>query len=159
MRPHVFLGGSCNPTTWRRDIAKPMLDSAGVSYYDPQVEDWSPELVEVEARAKTECREWLFVLDGQTRAVASMIETTELMSTGRTVWLVVTDIPDGTEIAGAIVTGRELADLNNARAYLRDVARRHHVALHSSVEDAVGSLVRAFECQREALRRQRTRNA
>ena len=33
----VFLGGACNPTTWRQDIAMPMLDAAGISYYNPQV--------------------------------------------------------------------------------------------------------------------------
>ena len=31
----VFLGGSCNPTTWRHDVAMPLLDSFGISYYNP----------------------------------------------------------------------------------------------------------------------------
>lgn len=35
--PMVFLGGACNPTTWRRDIAMPYLDAHGISYYNPQV--------------------------------------------------------------------------------------------------------------------------
>lgn len=36
--PHsydVFLGGSCNPTTWRQDLAIPYLQDAGVSFYNP----------------------------------------------------------------------------------------------------------------------------
>ena len=33
----VFLGGSCNPTTWRRDTAMPQLEAAGTTYYNPQV--------------------------------------------------------------------------------------------------------------------------
>ena len=33
----VFLGGSCNPTTWRKDIAMPLLEAGGVTYYNPQV--------------------------------------------------------------------------------------------------------------------------
>ena len=32
----VFLGGSCNPTTWRQDIAMPLLDKNAVHYYNPQ---------------------------------------------------------------------------------------------------------------------------
>ena len=36
-REEVFLGGSCNPTTWRQDIAMPLLDKNGVNYYNPQV--------------------------------------------------------------------------------------------------------------------------
>ena len=35
----VFLGGSCNPTTWRRDIAMPLMEQSGVLYYNPQVEE------------------------------------------------------------------------------------------------------------------------
>ncbi len=33
----VFLGGSCNPTTWRRDVAIPELRKAGITFYNPQV--------------------------------------------------------------------------------------------------------------------------
>ena len=31
----VFLGGSCNPTTWRKCIAIPYLEKHGVTYYNP----------------------------------------------------------------------------------------------------------------------------
>lgn len=33
--PEVFLGGSCNPTTWRKDVAIPALDELGISFYNP----------------------------------------------------------------------------------------------------------------------------
>lgn len=33
--PEVFLGGSCNPTTWRADVAIPTLDKMGISFYNP----------------------------------------------------------------------------------------------------------------------------
>lgn len=33
--PEVFLGGSCNPTTWRADVAIPALDQLGISFYNP----------------------------------------------------------------------------------------------------------------------------
>lgn len=33
--PEVFLGGSCNPTTWRADTAIPTLDKLGISFYNP----------------------------------------------------------------------------------------------------------------------------
>lgn len=33
----VFLGGSCNPTTWRKDIAIPMLKALNITYYDPVI--------------------------------------------------------------------------------------------------------------------------
>lgn len=38
----VFLGGSCNPTTWRHDIVIPFLKSNEITYYNPQQSDWVP---------------------------------------------------------------------------------------------------------------------
>lgn len=35
MAYEVFLGGSCNPTTWRSDIAIPTLQNLGITYYNP----------------------------------------------------------------------------------------------------------------------------
>lgn len=139
----IFLGGSCNPTTWRTDIAIPLLESAGVEYYNPQVANWRPELVTIEARAKETADDLLFVIDRNTRAVASMIEATEYMTAGREVWLVVEDIADGTEITGSVITGRELEDLNNAREYLRDVATRYCYSIYGSVEEAVKDAIRS----------------
>ena len=136
----VFLGGSCNPTTWRKDVAIPALDKAGISYYNPQVDDWSPELVEVEARAKQDADALLFVIDAQTRAIASMLEAAEAITAGRHVVLAVLDIADGTGIGGQAVTGAELKDLNRARAYLRDIASRHGTQVFGSVEEAVKSI-------------------
>ena len=137
----VFLGGSCDPTTWRRDVAMPALDAAGITYYNPQVTDWKPELVEIEARAKEEADTLLFVVDGQTRAIASMLEAAECICDNREVVLVINDIPDGTEIAGQEVTVRELKDLNRARVYLADIAKRHGVLVFATVAEAVEEIV------------------
>lgn len=48
----VFLGGSCNPTTWRKNIAIPYLEKHGVTFYNPQVDVWYPELMDIEEEAK-----------------------------------------------------------------------------------------------------------
>jgi hypothetical protein len=37
--PEVFLGGSCNPTTWRADVAMPELKKQGISFYNPVIHD------------------------------------------------------------------------------------------------------------------------
>lgn len=140
----VFLGGSCDPTTWRFDTAIPALERAGVSFYNPQVDGWSPELVGIEAAAKAAARTCLFVIDSQTRAIASMLEATELVMAGRSVVLVILDIEDGTVIDSQAVTGRELKDLNRARAYLRDIATRNGAGIYESVQAAAGALVKAY---------------
>ena len=44
----VFLGGSCNPTTWRQDIAIPHFKSQEITFYNPQQANWVPEMIELE---------------------------------------------------------------------------------------------------------------
>jgi hypothetical protein len=63
----VFLGGSCNPTTWRADLAIPKFKEHDIKFYNPQVDDWSPELVAIEAKAKDEASILLFFIDDKTR--------------------------------------------------------------------------------------------
>ena len=130
----VFLGGSCNPTTWRKDVAIPALEAAGISYYNPQVDNWTPDLVEVEACAKRDAVVLLFVIDRDTRAVASMNEVVEEICRGREVVLVVQDMDPDSELAAGT---NLLKDLNRGRVYLRDIARRYGVVCYDRVEDAV----------------------
>ncbi len=73
----VYLGGSCHPTTWRRDIAIPVCEARSVTYYNPQIDDWTPDLVSVEAKAKEESSVLFFVIDNRTRAIGSMLEASE----------------------------------------------------------------------------------
>ncbi|MBT4849348.1 hypothetical protein HON36_00675 [Candidatus Parcubacteria bacterium] len=129
MKSQVFLGGSCNPTTWRQDTAMPMLTEAGVEHFNPQVEDWTPDCADLERVAKEESQVLLFVIDGQTRAIASILEVTEFVLKGRQVVLVVNDIDDGAVITDQAVTGGELKDLNRARAYAREMASNYDNAV------------------------------
>ena len=55
----VFLGGTCNGSTWR-DKLIPMLKK---EYFNPVVEDWTPECQEEERRQKE------FVCDAQTYVI------------------------------------------------------------------------------------------
>jgi hypothetical protein len=141
----VFLGGSCNPTTWRQDTVIPLLEEKGIKFYNPQVEDWRPELMELEAQAKADSEVLLFVIDLQTRAIASILEATEYGCTGRNVLIVVDFLEDGTEIDGQVITGRELSDLNRARDYLRDLTSRHdNIILCSTPKLAMGIVIHRF---------------
>ena len=92
--PAVFLGGACNPTIWRSEIAMPMLTSAGVTYFNPQTDDWDPEFVQVEAMMKERAEMLLFVLTKETRGIASMIETAEYIKDKRRVYVVIEEMSD-----------------------------------------------------------------
>jgi len=129
-RTEVFLGGSCNPTTWRKDTVIPLLEHSKVDYYNPQVDDWHPGLIALEDNAKQDALVLLFVIDGQTRAIASMVEVAELVTAGRNVVLVIEDVAEGAVIQGEQLSEGTRKDLNRCRAYLADVVmRRGHSGL------------------------------
>jgi hypothetical protein len=147
----VFLGGSCNPTSWRKDVVIPMLVKSEIDFFNPQVDNWSEELIELEATAKKNAACFLFVIDGQTRALASMIEAVELlMKDPSSFVLVVQNISNNTKIEDQTITGRELKDLNRARAYLQDCAFRNGVAVHSTVLEGAREVVRKMRSSEPA---------
>ncbi|EGZ29594.1 hypothetical protein PHYSODRAFT_474685 [Phytophthora sojae] len=133
----VFLGGSCNPTTWRHDVAMPLLDEARVRYFNPQVDEWFEELIQIEATAKETAQIVLMVVDGLTRSIVCINEAVEYICRGRKVMLVVDDIEEGTEVAGKLLSKTELADLNGARQCLRDLAIKRGVGLFPDVKAAI----------------------
>ncbi|KAE8990411.1 hypothetical protein PR003_g12880 [Phytophthora rubi] len=137
----VFLGGSCNPTTWRHDVAMPLLDAARVRYFNPQVDEWFEELIQIEAAAKETAQIVLMVVDGLTRSIVCINEAVEFICRGRKVVLVVDDIQEGTEVAGKLLSKTELADLNGARQCLRDLAVKSGVGLFVDVKAAVDGCV------------------
>ncbi|CAE7504913.1 unnamed protein product, partial [Symbiodinium sp. CCMP2456] len=113
----VFLGGSCNPTTWRRDTAIPLFEANSVKFYNPQVDDWTPVLVEKEATEKAEAAVLLFVIP---RPAASkvMIEAAELIASGRRIVLVIQKMTEAAD------SSTDMKDCNRGRAYLEDQVAR-----------------------------------
>merc|ERR1712216_959719 len=124
----VFLGGSCNPTRWRRDVAIPLLSKHEVAFYNPQVENWYPEPMELE-----------------NRAIMSMMEAVEYITTKRAVAVAVVNVSEGQKIGEDCVSGAESKDLNRARGYLCDVAKRYGVEVHTSVEGAVEDAIQQVQ--------------
>jgi len=157
--PFVFLGGSCNPTTWRRDIAIPLLANNEVPLFNPQVEEWYPELMALENRAKEAAAVNLFVIDQDTRALMSIIEAVEYIATQRPVAVaVLPDLHPGFKIGGDEISASESKDLNRARGYLRDVASRFGVDVHGSVESAVQDAIEQVHAARERSEKQQQKD-
>lgn len=57
----VFLGGTCNESTWRDEIT-PLLNAAGIETFNPVVDDWNEEAQRNELRARLECDICLYVI-------------------------------------------------------------------------------------------------
>eukprot|EP00047_Mylnosiga_fluctuans_P013205 m.30075 g.30075 ORF g.30075 m.30075 type:complete len:182 (-) comp4743_c0_seq2:103-648(-) len=136
----IFLGGSCGAESWRVP-AITQLSAHNVTFFNPERADWHTGLIALETAAKQQCRVLLYVIDGKSRGVGSMVEVACFVGEGRPVVLFLEDIPPATAIAGAALTAREIKDLNRGRAYLADAARRQKARVASSLAEAVDQAV------------------
>ncbi len=66
----VFLGGTCNNSTWRDELI-PQLE---IGFFNPVVEDWTPECMNEEIRQREECDLCLYVITSEMTGVYSIAE-------------------------------------------------------------------------------------
>ncbi|XP_044258408.1 uncharacterized protein LOC123007273 isoform X2 [Tribolium madens] len=133
----VFLGGSCNPTTWRADTAIPELQKHGITFYNPQVSMWVPELVAQEHDAKQAASVLLYVVDNQTRSTVGMIEVAYLVASGRCVVIVAHSYRPGQSIMGETITQREYRDLVEGQTTLLTLVRSKGIKVHQTLPSAL----------------------
>jgi len=76
MKRKVFLGGTCNKSTWREELI-PMLDNIGVKYFNPVVDDWTPECQQEERRQRIECDFCLYCITKEMTGVYSIAEVVQ----------------------------------------------------------------------------------
>ncbi|ENN72679.1 hypothetical protein YQE_10776, partial [Dendroctonus ponderosae] len=136
-RCEVFLGGSCNPTTWRADTAIPELQKHGISFYNPQVSIWAPELLAQEHDAKQSASVLLFVIDSQTRSTVGMLEVAYLVACGRCVIVVAQPYRIGQTIMGEVITDKEYYDLVQGQKSLLDLIKSKGVQIHTNLSTAL----------------------
>ena len=73
----VFLGGTCNESTWR-DVLIPKLEDINFDYFNPVVEDWTPECQATEIYEKeNKCNVHLYVITNKMKGVFSIAEAIE----------------------------------------------------------------------------------
>lgn len=70
MKKSTFLGGTCNNSTWRNKLI-PLLN---VPYFNPVVEDWTPEDQKNELREKGMCKIHLYIITKEMIGVFSIAE-------------------------------------------------------------------------------------
>lgn len=71
MEEKIFLGGTCNNSTWRDELI-PVLQ---VAYFNPVVEDWTPECQEEEYNQKENiCRIHFYCITKEMTGVFSIAE-------------------------------------------------------------------------------------
>ena len=89
----VFLGGTCNGSTWRDELI-PKLE---IDYFNPVVEDWTPECQAEEERQKNEeCKIHLYVITPQQTGVFSAAEMIESSCNKNVITVIYIQYEDGT---------------------------------------------------------------
>lgn len=70
----VFLGGTCNESTWRTSL----IEKLKCEYFNPVVDNWTPECQAEEEKQKEECDFNLFVITPKMAGVFSIAEVVDL---------------------------------------------------------------------------------
>lgn len=69
----VFLGGTCNDSKWREQLI-PLLH---IDYFNPVVEDWTPECMAEEIKQRKTCDFVLYVITPEMTGVYSIAEVVD----------------------------------------------------------------------------------
>ena len=73
MIPAVGLFGTCGSSTWRDPFVE-TFRAKGVDFFNPQVDDWSPELATIEADHLAGDAIIMMAVTGETVGAASLVE-------------------------------------------------------------------------------------
>ena len=125
----VFLGGTCANTTWRSELI-PLLEDKKIEYFNPVVEDWTPECQQIEEDEKNKkCNIHLYVITKEmmgTYSIAEIIHSAHLAGMYGTH---VTDclffvLDEGTW------QKHEIKSFNAIMRLVRDIAPRNSIACY-----------------------------
>lgn len=73
-KPTIGLFGTCGNSAWRKDFIT-AYEACGINYYNPQVENWTPECAIEEANHLVEDEIILFPVTSETYGCGSLGET------------------------------------------------------------------------------------
>lgn len=76
MSVKVFLGGTCNESTWRDRLIK-MLEENGIEYFNPVVDNWNHEAQRREVHERSICDFCLYTITPKMTGVYSIAEVTD----------------------------------------------------------------------------------
>ena len=138
MSKQVFLGGACGRTTWRQDIAIPILEARKVTFHNPQmgVGEWTADDEAGEMLTKDEADVLLFVISNETRGVAAQAEAAYLIGCGTPVSVCLQFVEAGLSIEGKEIDAYEADDLNRGRLFVKSMAQKHNIPVFDNVKEA-----------------------
>lgn len=95
-QPRVFLGGTCNESTWRDELM-PLLTAANIDFFNPVVSDWTPEAQARERDERVNCDFVLYVITPEMTGVYSIAEVVDDSNKRplTTIFLVIEELSQG----------------------------------------------------------------
>lgn len=69
----VFLGGTCNNSTWRDELIKTL----SIDYFNPVVDDWTPDCMAEEIKQREACDYCLYTITPEMTGVYSIAEVVD----------------------------------------------------------------------------------
>lgn len=69
----VFLGGTCNGSKWRDRLIKILH----INYFQPQQEQWTPDMMDEEIKQREECDFCLYVITPKMEGFYSVAEVVD----------------------------------------------------------------------------------
>lgn len=66
----VFLGGTCNESTWRDEL----IEHLEIGFFNPVVDDWTPECMAEEIKQREKCDFCLYTITPKMTGVYSIAE-------------------------------------------------------------------------------------
>jgi hypothetical protein len=86
----VFLGGTCNDSKWRDELIL-ILKGKNVLYFNPVVDDWTPEAIKQEQMEKEHCYYQLYLITPEMTGVYSIAEAAHASKSHRVIFCFVKD--------------------------------------------------------------------
>ena len=105
----VFLGGTCNGTTWRDDL----IQYLKIDYFNPVVKDWTSECQENEYKEKEICMIHYYHITSEMKGVFSIAEVIDSVHNKNKITILCVD-----------PTGFEESELKSLRAVIDLVKKR-----------------------------------
>lgn len=74
-KPRIFLGGTCNESTWRDKLIKLIQENGNrLDWFNPVVDDWTEECQKKELEEREKCDYCLYVITPKMTGVYSIAE-------------------------------------------------------------------------------------
>lgn len=136
----IGLFGTCGGSTWRNEFMKKYTER-GIAFFNPQVDDWKPELAEIEAEHLINDEIILFPVTNETFGTGSLAETgfsiMQVINTNdnRSVIIMVDkDLKDELKVADPTASKESTRARALVRAHLKKV-NKPNVYIVDSLED------------------------